>query len=767
MLKNNTRPFLLVFPLLIIGIYLSQFQEYAAFMALFASAASLLWLYLEYRGQPHAEKIFWVLLVCAGYFLGILDIGYLPESESTATITGEVVSVRRLTYNQRVIVQSPELRAKLAVQLPLEAEVAPGLRLSMRGRVVRPDSARIPGEFNYRQFLRGQGVYAVIELEEFEVLAEKNWVRVLIADLREYVRANLNKNMRSPQLLTALILGDRHELTPEQENLWQQLGITHLLAVSGMHISLLASVLWMVVQAVPAPPAVKRLLVAAILLNYVFLSGSQPSAWRAWLSALFAGAGSERHRLDGLHVWSLVGVLMLVVSPSMLWQIGFQLSFAASGGIILWSPFIKRVEQKFPKGWFSGFAARACLSIFISVIAQLSLIPLLLHHFAEVAVLAPIATLLMLPLVFLLLLGGLVLGAFGSLAAPVGWFLDRVTNAANWLADTLSPYGYVITAPALPFDWVLVWYISFIGVGIICRRYYIALGKVTLTRWLCIGLALVLVVSLPLPVRRPLEITFLDVGQGDCILIRTPYKQHILIDGGGDSVYWQLRGRNVGLETVVPYLKYRGIDHLDLVMLSHPHEDHLHGLLAVLEHFSVGLVVDNGQPHTTNTYLKYLELIETQDIPHRSLTAGDQLHLRGGVKLTVLHPSRLVTGTSSDFNNNSLVVNLNYQGRNVLFTGDLDWEGMLDLLQRGEIHSVDLVKVPHHGSKAALLPRFYQLLDPDYAVITVGKNSFGHPDPDVLALLDEMGIKTKRTDQDGTVSFFIWNGRLGRFFSAR
>ena len=89
---------------------------------------------------------------------------------------------------------------------------------------------------------------------------------------------------------------------------------------------------------------------------------------------------------------------------------------------------------------------------------------------------------------------------------------------------------------------------------------------------------------------------------------------------------------------------------------------------------------------------------------------------------------------------------------------------MLDLLQRGEIHSVDLVKVPHHGSKAALLPRFYQLLDPDYAVITVGKNSFGHPDPDVLALLDEKGIKTKRTDQDGTVSFFIWNGRLGRFF---
>src|SRR5690606_12914920 len=136
MLKNNTRPFLLVFPLLIIGIYLSQFQEYAAFMALFASAASLLWLYLEYRGQPHAEKIFWVLLVCAGYFLGILDIGYLPESESTAAITGEVVSVRRLTYNQRVIVQSPELRAKLAVQLPLEAEVAPGFRLSMRGRVV-------------------------------------------------------------------------------------------------------------------------------------------------------------------------------------------------------------------------------------------------------------------------------------------------------------------------------------------------------------------------------------------------------------------------------------------------------------------------------------------------------------------------------------------------------------------------------------------------------------------------------------------------------
>ena len=164
-------------------------------------------------------------MICAGYLLGVTDMGILPDADFQAAVTGEVVSVRRLTYYQRVIVQSPELKAKLAVHLPLDVDLAPGLWLSVCGRVTKPDSARNPGEFDYRIYLRGQGVYAFVEVDEFTVLEKKNRARLFLNSLREYVKNNYRENMRSPQLLTAIVLGDRSELSAQQLAWWEQLGI--------------------------------------------------------------------------------------------------------------------------------------------------------------------------------------------------------------------------------------------------------------------------------------------------------------------------------------------------------------------------------------------------------------------------------------------------------------------------------------------------------------------------------------------------------------
>jgi competence protein ComEC len=342
-----------------------------------------------------------------------------------------------------------------------------------------------------------------------------------------------------------------------------------------------------------------------------------------------------------------------------------------------------------------------------------------------------------------------------------------VAGLADWLCRLLARADCNVAAPPMPANWALAWYLAFAGIGWIGRRQYIRIGAPTVRRWVNWGLVAMLAVSVPHQFARPLEITFLDVGQGDCILIRTPFRQHILVDGGGDSVYWQERGRNVGMTTVVPYLRHRGVRHIDLVISSHPHEDHLHGLLAVLEHFSVGMIIDSGQTHTSPTYRKYLELIMEKRIPYQRLRAGDQVLLRGGVSLSILHPHQFLSGTGSDLNNNSLVIRLAYQGRSVLLTGDIDREGLEDLLKRGGLTPVDLVKVPHHGSRAALVPEFYQVVQPRHAVISVGRNSFGHPHPDVLGFLELSGITALRTDQEGAVSFYIWNGLFGRYSQAR
>lgn len=766
MFQNRTRPFLPVFPLLALGIYLSQFAA-AASAAWAGAVLTPLWLWLEFKGRGSARYLFWLLLIAAGCLLAATDAGYLPECDQPLALTGRVLDCRPLSYNQRVIVFVPELKARLALHLPLDLELILGDRLWFRGHLEKPSRTRNPGEFDYQAYLRSQGVYAVMEPFACELLPRKASAALALASLQARFKANLERHMQNPGLAAALVLGDRSALSPEQLEVWEQLGITHLLAVSGTHIGLFAAALWLALRWVPFSKNSKTVAVCAVLLFYVLLSGAKPSAWRAWLAAVIAAGGAGRRQLDGLHVWSLIGTAMLVANPLYLWQIGFQLSFAASGGIILWRPLIKKLAALFPQRTVGRWLGRIFSAIAVSIVAQLSLVPLILRYFSNIALLAPAATLLMVPLAAALMVGGMFLGVFGSLAAYLGSVLDVVAGLADWLCRLLARADCNVAAPPMPANWALAWYLAFAGIGWIGRRQYIRIGAPTVRRWVNWGLVAMLAVSVPHQFARPLEITFLDVGQGDCILIRTPFRQHILVDGGGDSVYWQERGRNVGMTTVVPYLRHRGVRHIDLVISSHPHEDHLHGLLAVLEHFSVGMIIDSGQTHTSPTYRKYLELIMEKRIPYQRLRAGDQVLLRGGVSLSILHPHQFLSGTGSDLNNNSLVIRLAYQGRSVLLTGDIDREGLEDLLKRGGLTPVDLVKVPHHGSRAALVPEFYQVVQPRHAVISVGRNSFGHPHPDVLGFLELSGITALRTDQEGAVSFYIWNGLFGRYSQAR
>lgn len=768
MLQSESRPLIPVFVFLTFGIFLSSVVSYRLTIVVTFLLLLLLWLFLEYHGrQPIAVRLFWLLLIISGYLLAVLQQGnYLFSSEPT-TLSGHVISVRRLNYYQRVIIDSPKMQGYIALHAPLTTVLEPGMWVEFTGILKQPESARNPGEFNYRAYLRSQGVFAYVEPEELQIVHHrKNWLSASVFRFQKYIEHNLEKVMKYPELASALVLGNRDALSSEQQTMWKQLGITHLLAVSGMHIGLLAACIVMLTGHLPGPRLLKNLMVILFLLFYVLLAGASPSAWRAWLAAVIGLLG-RRRRLDGLHVWSLAGTIMLLLKPHYVWQIAFQLSFAASGGILLWSPAIGKISNKFSQTYIGRIFARLFTAIAISLVAQASIIPLLVNHFSEIALLAPVATVVFTPAVFVLLIGGFIVGIFGPWIAPLGYVLDQVTVMMDMIGRKLLRYSMTISAGTLPWDWTLVWYCCFISLGIIGRRHYLFLGKPTYARWLIGFLVLSLLVSLPIPLRRPLEITFLDVGQGDCIFIRTPYGQHILIDGGGDSIYWQQRGKNVGLKTVVPYLQYRGVEHIDVVILSHPHEDHLFGLLAVLEHFHVGLVVDNGQPHTTPSYKQYLQLIEDKNIDYHTARSGDKLKLSGGITLEVLHPSQLLSHTNSDINNNSLVINLSYHGCNVLFTGDIEIEGLNNLLSRQIIHQVDVIKVPHHGSKTAFMPELYLSVQPRHAVISVGRNSFGHPDPSLLTFLAKQQIDVSRTDESGAVSYLIWNGLVGRCFTVK
>lgn len=713
--------------------------------------AAVLWLLYEYKGNRLAYGLFWIVLtslVYLGSSLAFQEVEWRSEPYEAASI--EISQVEISAGYLRVIGRLPEVKRKIAVHLPLGEDAQPGDILTFSGFIHEPSPAPNPGVFCYKTYLAARGVEGVCWPSDYQI--RKAHRRPLLERVRSFFANNITKAVEEPGLVLALVLGDRSQLSPERQALWKRLGTAHLLAISGTHLGILMLMTCLILDRIPIGRLCRFVLMQLLLAGYVLLSGGSPSTLRAFSAALLNGwAGLRGRRRSALETWSLVGCILLLIRPHLIQNLSFLLSFAAAGGIILWGPVV--TFSRLPKG-----LRRAASSLYISTIAQLSLLPLILLHFRELALLGPISTLVLMPFVVILLVGGL-LAALGAGPLGVGAAINFFQNIMFVVERGLAKWAFVWSPTRIGIDVWLVW-AFFIYAGWRLRQPQIVKPRMTYRRLGWVGLFLMVIISLPPQWKYPLEVIVLNVGQGDCILIRTPYNQHVLIDGGGDSVYWQERGRNVGLERVVPYLKHRGVEKLDAVILSHPHEDHLFGLLAVLDNFEVGAIYDNGRSISSPTYAKYRALVQKKGISHFTVEAGDTLQFKGGPFIRFLHPHRS-TVDFLDHNNASVVSALDYQGATLLFTGDIEILGMLDLLERNtemELQA-DLIKVPHHGSVASLEPRFYEAVNPAWAVISVGPNSFGHPHPDVLEYLTAQNIRWQTTE-GGPISFYTMWGFL-------
>jgi len=245
-----------------------------------------------------------------------------------------------------------------------------------------------------------------------------------------------------------------------------------------------------------------------------------------------------------------------------------------------------------------------------------------------------------------------------------------------------------------------------------------------------------------------LKVTFFDVGQGDSILIRTPQKQNILIDGGPDSKVLEKLGK------FLPFYDRK----IDLMVLTHPHADHVAGLIKVLERYKVSKVLLSGALHTTDEYIRFLELIKDKKIPATIALSGQFIDL-GGTQIEVLYPFESLEGQSfKDLNKSSVVLRMDFLETSFLFTGDMDAEIERDLAGNEFDTDVDVLKVAHQGSKTSTSGLFLENVTPNIAVIFVGKNNFGHPHQEVLERLEKAGAKTKRTDTNGDIQI-ISNGK--------
>lgn len=610
-----------------------------------------------------------------------------------------------------------------------------------RGDLVRLEGVlRVPDDQGFAEALRRKGIPAQLQLQYFTRVGSSPSTFVRAAQAARNVVGRSIERVFPPKeagLLLGLLLGDDSRLDPGVERDFRAAGLSHLLVVSGGNVA-------MVLAPVLAASALLRLsrwpkfLVGfGAVAFFTILTGAEPSVLRAGVMACIALVGVLAGRpRSTASILSAAVLVLLVLDPWLVWSVGFQLSVTATAGMVaLASPLADRFGRFLPSP--VATAAGATIS------AQLGVTPILLYHFHEVPLVTLPANLAAFPLVAPSLLLGAVAAGAGLAWFPLGNTVGALAVVPmRWLelvADHLgkAPVGY-LTAEGGPF--VLVGGTAVVAAVVVWIR----------TGWKPPRTATVVAISvLPIVVWAfalgsgppdGFTVRFFDVGQGDAALLMTPEGATVLVDGGPER------------DQVATEISALGIKRLDIVVASHPHADHIIGLPLVLARLPVGLLLQPGcekeEPSPLQADLD--RAIADERVEVRTPRAGDTFWL-GTLRLDVLSPDRCWTGTESDTNNDAIVIRATYEEHVVLIATEPEEPAQGWLLESGIDLRADVLKVPHHGA-ATSVPEFFDAVEAEVAVVSVGENDYGHPTAFTLDALVASGAQVWRTDQAGTIT---------------
>jgi competence protein ComEC len=549
----------------------------------------------------------------------------------------------------------------------------------------------------------------------------------------------------SAALMAGLLLGEKTGLPEEANEAFRRAGVYHILAVSGFNVALLASSVFFVLMTLGIPRRATVVAAGTALIGFALVVGGQASVLRATVMGLLLLAAMLLDRESQLmNALAIAVVALLAWRPADLGEPGFQLSFAATAGIIYLTPIVTAWLSSW--GWPKWLATSAAVSLG----AQAAVTPVMLAHFNQLSLIGVAANLIVVPLAavgttlgMLALLAALASGVAADILFQALWLLLIALRAAVWAAAQVP--AAMVHLPAPGWAAIASWCAALALVPYVngARRW--ARG----TAVACLGLALALSLW---PWLRPgdghLRITFLDVGQGDAILVEAPEGPRLLVDGGPAGT----RRLDVGERVLAPFLWNLPTARLEAVALTHSDSDHSGGLRAVLTRFRVNEFWENGRwiTGTEDT----LRAVERSGACRRTLVAGQRLWL-GSALLTVLNPDGTRPLDEPPLwgqNEESLVLRLDWRGFSLLLTGDLGAPGEEHLLASHAPVRVLVLKVGHHGSRYSSTEEFLGATRAAVAVISVGaRNPFHHPTPEALGRLESAGARIYRTDRDGAV----------------
>lgn len=752
------RPLLMGLVAIIAGILLS-FWQMPLWMVLVA-AAMIAALPLVWEVIPRGFIVF--SLVCYGVGWVSAGLAFMPETDLAAfqgnqrvtavveAFSGHDTDKTTLRLKTQTISDqniSVRLQATLAhYGRPMTEVPRPGDIITLDGEISLSEGSRNPGGFDYSLYLKGQGIQGLFYGKNGSSLTISGQDKALgyrVERFREQVLRVITRAFPEEQaeVIKGLLLGDK-SMAADLKTQFSNAGISHILAVSGLHVGFLYTLVLGVAALLGFKERGRLFLLLPCLIFYATLTGFSPSVLRAAIMLLVLVGGQViKTHYDGLSGLCLAAILILAVSPAQLFAAGFQMSFGAVCAILL---FAKPLSHSIMKG--TGLQGYIVNTLVLTLCATIGTLPATLYHFHTLNLVALVSNLLLVPLAGLLFTIGLpmvVLMLVLPGLTPVFALVPGVL--AHWILKLTAFFAGTMDlrfngGPMGILDIVLLVVAAFTVAGYFNFRH----RRERL--WVCTVLPALFLSTIAFSLLPgPLRITFLDVGQGDSALVQTPEGGAYLIDGGGYPVYGNQADyarQAISEKVLLPALYAYGVTGLDGVFITHHHEDHAQGieeLLGVLpvEHIYV------------STKYNDASLLGQDKIPVSQLSRGAILTTRDGVGIQVLWPDGTIEALEEEEQNDaSLVLRLTYGARSILLMGDA---GLGVEAQLGAVDS-DIIKIGHHGSDTASGTGFLEEVSPAAAVVSVGRyNTFGHPTEAVLSNIETVGAKCYRTDERGAV----------------
>lgn len=657
-----------------------------------------------------------------------------------------------------------------------------GDKVRFSARIRYPRNFNNPGGFDYHTYLALKGILVTAYLKDGRKIVKSGETTLnpflkQVEKYRTYIRSFLTTNLKSPaaEIAKALVLGEKGELSKELRERFSAVGVAHILAISGLHIGIIALVCFFLVKnflklstrliLATDISKVSAFITLIPVIAYCFIAGHGIATTRAtimvttYLTAIIIG-----RQEDLWNTVALAAFLILIFSPSSLFDISFQLSFTSVIAILYLTPrFSAPLFQpppdplEPPPGWWKKILKRTALFFLVTISAIIGTTPLVAYYFHRIspwgiltnAIIIPLIGFLVVPLGFL---ASLLLFLYQPLATSILHIMHPLIMLSTFIVELFNKLPFADYRTATPT--LLEIAIFYLGV--------LLLVNIKKSKKVRYGLALVAIAFIcnqsfwyyQNNISPLLRITSIDVGQGESTLIQLPKGANMLIDGGGfyDNSF------DVGEKVVAPLLWKKKIKHIDYLVLSHPHPDHLNGLVFIVKNFKVKEVWTNGDRVNTEPFKEFEITIAEKKIKKYIISRKDPDRKINGVLIEFLHPPKspchdTAMSYHSRINNHSLVIRLTYQGISMLFTGDIDQEAERELINTAPNLKSTILKVPHHGSSTSSSSAFLRQVQPQIALFNLGfKNIFHLPSKKVVKRYQDQGCQILRTDQDGAIT---------------